>query len=271
MSKVILITGSTDGIGKLAAIKLAKDGHQIILHGRNAEKLKSVVQEIKSDSNNDNIKGFVADFSDLNAIANMSQQILDEHKAIDVLINNAGIFNSSNPITKNGIDVRMVVNYLAPYILTNALLPLMKNSTDPRIVNLSSAAQATVSLDLLSGTTQAPAQQAYAQSKLAILMWSFYLAKLESEISVLALNPGSLLNTNMVREAFGRFWSSADKGADIIYDLAVLEKYKGVSGKYFDNDKGSFGPAHPDAYDEALVSTLIGKTKEILKEMVVEN
>ena len=264
MSKVILITGSTDGIGKLAAIKLAKEGHIIGLHGRNAEKLKKVVAEVKATANNQKIKGFIADFSDLAAVRKMAEEIANEWGTIDVLVNNAGVFKSSKPVTSSGLDIRMVVNYLAPYVLTNALLPLLKASEEPRIVNLSSAAQSSVSADVLSGKVRVSEQEAYAQSKLAILMWSFYLAIQEPQISTVALNPGSLLNTNMVREAYGRYWSSADKGGDIIFDLAMSLNGEKMSGKYFDNDRGSFGPAHADAYEDDAIKQLIDLTQAII-------
>lgn len=266
MNKTILITGSTDGIGKLAAIKLAKEGYEIFLHGRNPEKVSAVISAIKSLSKNENVKGFVADFSDLNAVREMAQQINNEGSKIDVLINNAGVFKS--PIAKNkaGLDLRFVVNYLAPFLLTNELMPLLQKGNTARIINLSSAAQASVSHDALSGKTQLGEQAAYAQSKLALTMWSFYLAKKEQDINVIAVNPGSLLNTRMVKEGYGYHWSSADKGADILYDLAVLENYKGATGKYFDNDKGTFGKAHADAYNEAAIEKLIDKTKFMVSQ-----
>ena len=268
MKKTILITGSTDGIGKLAAIRLAKDGHEIFLHGRNATKLSKVIEEIKSLSNNEKIKGFTADFSDLNAVKAMAEQVNSELSKIDVLINNAGIFKTSNVQNKDGLDIRMVVNYLAPYLLTKELMPLLNKGNEPRLINLSSAAQAPVSYNVLSGKEQQSSNATYAQSKLALTMWSFHLAKELPNIAVIAVNPGSLLNTNMVKEAYGRFWSSADKGGNIIYDLAVSEEYNGVTGKYFDNDKGdpkgAFGRAHADAYDEDAIAKLIEKTEMML-------
>jgi len=245
--KTILITGSTDGIGKLAAAKLAKGGHHVILHGRNPEKLAKVKAEIISLSGNENVEGYVADFSNLEDVSRMANQIKEEQPTIDVLVNNAGVFKVANPLADNGLDVRMVVNYLAPYILTNTLLPVLQNSNEPRIINLSSAAQESGSLS---------ANQAYAQSKLAILLWSFDFAKKHKDINTIALNPGSLLNTNMVREAYGKFWSSADKGADIIIDLATDSKYADKSGQYFNNDRGQFGDAHPDAYQNLYQITI---------------
>ncbi len=275
MKKTILITGSTDGIGKLAAIKLAKDGHEIYLHGRNAEKLEAVKAEIIGLSNNENINGFVEDLSDLEATRQLGEEISKAIPKLDVLINNAGIFKSPVATTKDGLDIRFAVNYFAPYLLTEKLIPLLKKESKPRLINLSSAAQAPISLESLSGKSPLPAQSAYAQSKLALTMWSFYLAKILPEVNVIAVNPGSLLNTNMVREAYGRHWSSADKGANILYDLAVSEEFEKVTGKYFDNDKGetrgTFGPAHADAYSVVKIEKLINATKGIINSISEAN
>ena len=146
---------------------------------------------------------------------------------------------------------------------------MLQKSIGARIINLSSAAQASISYDVLLGVQSSSQNSTYAQSKLALTMWSFYLAKVFPNISVVAVNPGSLLNTKMVREGFGRFWSSADKGGNILYDLAISEEYEGVTGKYFDNDKGAtkgnFGMAHADSYNGAAIEKLIHTTKEILK------
>ena len=133
------------------------------------------------------------------------------------------------------------------------------------MVNLSSAAQMPVSRNALEGKSHISSQEAYAQSKLALTMWSFHLAKVHPELNVIALNPGSLLNTNMVREAYGRFWSSADKGAKIIFGLATDTRYHKASGKYLDNDRGAFGQAHQDAYNEKEVTSLIQETARILQ------
>lgn len=264
MQKTILITGSTDGIGKLTAIKLAGDGHAVYVHGRQPEKLAAVISEIKSITKNEKIDGFTADFSDLDAVKQMAEQINQDLLKIDILINNAGIFKSSESHNKEELDMRFVVNYLVPYLLTDKLMPLLNNGADPRIINLSSAAQSTVSHDALLGKTNLSESEAYAQSKLALTMWSFHLAETLPDIAVIAVNPGSLLNTKMVAEAYGRHWSSADKGADILYDLAVSEDYKGITGKYFDNDKGSFGPAPPDAYNKTEIDQLIHTTQTLL-------
>ena len=136
MKKNILITGSTDGLGKIAAIKLAKDGHVVFLHGRNADKLDKVIEEVKEISNNENVKGFVADFSDLAMVKKMAQEVNDSISSLDVLINNAGIFKSSATLNQDGLDMRYAVNYFAPYVLTHALISLLGKSNSARIINL---------------------------------------------------------------------------------------------------------------------------------------
>jgi len=263
MSKVIFITGSTDGIGKLAAIQLAKAGHQVYLHGRNPKKLAHVIEAVQAVSTYE-VAGFTADLSNLKAAHRLAEELTAKFPKLDVLINNAGVFNSPNALNQDGLDMRIVVNYLAPYVLTKELLPLLQKGNNPRLINLSSAAQAPVSLDALKGAIQLPAQSTYAQSKLALTMWSFHFAKAHPEIMTIALNPGSLLNTKMVQEAFGRYWSSADKGAQIIYDLAVSPEYDNSTGKYFDNDQGHFGQAHGDAYNERVINQLLVATNELL-------
>jgi len=264
--KTILITGSTDGIGKLTATKLAIDGHQILLHGRNSDKLKNTISEIKEKTSNTKISGFVSDLSDFNSIEKIITEISNEFSFIDVLINNAGVLKSSIHPNKVGLDLRFSVNYLAPYILTNGLLPTLKNSDAPRLINLSSAAQATVSFKALEGSENINQSNAYAQSKLALTMWSFSFAKTHPDITTIAVNPGSLLDTKMAKEAYGQHWSSADKGAEILYDLAVSQKHTESSGKYFDNDKGAFSKAHPDAYNQEKMNQLIFETNKILKK-----
>jgi NAD(P)-dependent dehydrogenase (short-subunit alcohol dehydrogenase family) len=198
----------------------------------------------------------------------MATKIKEELKSIDVLVNNAGVFKTSNPTAKNGLDVRIVVNYLAPYILTETLLPPLKQMENPLIINLSSAAQETISLQSLEKNSKLSDNEAYAQSKLAILLWSFGFAKQYPEVTTIALNPGSLLNTNMVKEAYGKFWSFADKGADIIIDLATNSKYIECSGKYFDNDKGQFGKVHSGAYDNKTIEVLSTRTKTLLDSLL---
>ncbi|MEL7148035.1 MAG: SDR family NAD(P)-dependent oxidoreductase [Bacteroidota bacterium] len=263
--KTILITGSTDGIGKLAAKKFAAEGHQLLLHGRNSQKLEQTIEEIKAVSVQQGIEGFLSDLSDFEDAREMVNLIIAKYSKIDILINNAGVFKVGNKSNREGLDVRFAVNYLAAHILTNGLLPLLKNSEAPRVLNLSSAAQSSVVLDALEGEQRLSEQEAYAQSKLALTMWSFDFAAAYPDITTIAVNPGSLLNTKMVQEAYGQYWSSAEKGADILHDLALSERYAGDSGQYFDNDKGDFNNAHADAYNKEKIEQLRIVTHKILQ------
>ncbi len=267
MKKKILITGSTDGIGKLAALKLAEAGHEVILHGRNAQKLEAVIKEIKATAPQAEPSGYLADFSDLSSVSVMANAIKADHSTLDVVINNAGIFLTESPRNAAGMDIRFLVNYLAPVLLTQELLPLLHASQHGMVINLSSAAQAPVSLPALKGDQALSDQEAYAQSKLALTMWNHQMAHQEKDIPFIAVNPGSLLNTKMAIEAYGKHWSPADKGADIIVALATESEHTAMSGKYFDNDRGSYGPAHTDATDQAQIEELILLTNQLLSNI----
>lgn len=263
--KTILITGSTDGIGKLAAESLAKLGHKVIVHGRNEAKLAKVVSEIRDRTENHNVTGIAGDLSTAESVRKLAKEIADFIGTIDVLINNAGVYKTTNPRNTQGLDMRFMVNYLAPYLLTHHLLDHDTVNIE-RIINLSSAAQSPVTLKALEGKEDLQENEAYAQSKLALTMWSFDLAEKFPDTTIIAVNPGSLLNTNMVKEAFGKHWSPASKGSEILVDLAVSEKYQNDTGKYFDNDKEAFGTAHADAYHQNKIQQLLNTTRKILKD-----
>ena len=271
MTKTILITGSTDGIGKLAAFQLARGAHNLLIHGRSAEKLKQTIHQIHAVRPDLKVTAYQADFADLHAVQKMGEEILDKEEVLDVIINNAGVYKSAEQVSKYGIDLRFTVNYLAPIVLTRILLPMTRKSIDPRIINLSSAAQVEVSMEALSGEKSLGTQAAYAQSKLALTMWSNHLSNQSDQGTVIAVNPGSLLDTRMVREGFGRSWSSPDKGAGILAELAVEDQYQGIRGKYFDNDlgnpRGSFGAAHRDAYNADKIANLMKVTDQLLDQL----
>ena len=261
MTKTALVTGAASGLGYELSILLAKDNYDLILvdiDETNLEKVKSAL----SDTYKCQITTLVKDLSKPNVANDILKEI--NFVPIDVLINNAGVFKTKDTFTKKGMDYRMVVNYLAPYVLTHAILPILKNAETPRIINLSSAAQSPVSEAVLFGKEQVSDNASYAQSKLALTMWSFHLAKQEPNITIIAVNPGSLLHTKMATEAYGQYWSPAEKGVDVLYDLALSEHYKNDTGKYFDNDKGHFSPAHADAYNQEKINNLLTLTDGLL-------
>ncbi|MEM6620230.1 MAG: SDR family NAD(P)-dependent oxidoreductase, partial [Pseudomonadota bacterium] len=226
MTKTILITGATDGIGLLTAKTLAEQGHRVLLHGRSSGKLAAAAEDVGGDPIT-----FQADLSDLDATGRFAQAVLDRGETIDVLINNAGIFKMDQPVLPNGQDARFVVNTLAPYALTVALLPLMH--ADGRVINLSSAAQAPVDLAALKGARRLGAMDAYAQSKRAIALWSAALAQAHRQGPVfIAVNPGSLLASKMVKEGFGVAGNDLGIGADILCRLATSPDFATASGRY---------------------------------------
>ena len=143
MSKTILITGATDGIGLLTAQKLASDGHHVLLHGRSEAKLAKAAEQIGGA-----YETYRADLSVMAEVEALANAILTKHDQLDVLIDNAGILKTPNKMTQAGRDIRFDVNTIAPYILTCKLLPIIP--ADGRIVNLSSAAQAPVDVAAMS-------------------------------------------------------------------------------------------------------------------------
>lgn len=250
MQKTILITGSTDGIGLETAKTLVSQGHRVLIHGRNPKKLDDTKNSLKRLSNNAHVESYLADLSQMDEVKKLARAITENHDKLDVIINNAGIYKTLEPITEEGLDTRFVVNTLAPYLLTQELLPLLSESS--RVINLSSAAQASVNLNALEGKIKiADDFNAYAQSKLAITIWTRYMAQHRNSNgpTFIAVNPGSLLATKMVKEGFGMAGNDIHKGSDILTQLALDERYSSANGKYFDNDIGSFSEPHHEALD----------------------
>jgi len=267
MTKTILITGATDGIGLETARHLAGLGHELGLHGRNPDKLARVISEISEISSPEKVHSFRADFSDLNDVAAMAEAVKGGFAHLDVLINNAGIFKSAQTQTADGLDIRFVVNTLAPYLLTRELLPIM--NADSRVVNLSSAAQAPVDLAALRGQAALEDFPAYAQSKLAITMWTAHMARLPGTDRPLfvSVNPGSLLGTKMVREGFGQTGNDVGIGVDILVRASLSDEFIGRSGEYFDNDNHRFAAMHPAGQDLARQAALVDAIDRLVDDL----
>ena len=259
--KTILMTGSTDGIGLQAAKVLAAKGHEVILHGRSAEKLatiKTAHPELAA------APSFIADLSDLKETAQMAEAIIAAHPSLDVLINNAGVFKAPMAKAPNGMDLRFVVNTLAPYVLAQGLLSIIPKTG--RILNLSSAAQMPIDMKAMTGHTAVSESMAYAQSKLAITMWSAHMAAaLPDGPVVIAVNPASLLGTKMVKEAYGTEGKDIGIGSDILVRLALDAEFADKSGQYYDNDRGRFGPPHADALDGQKIAAFMRELEALLE------
>jgi NAD(P)-dependent dehydrogenase (short-subunit alcohol dehydrogenase family) len=265
LQKNILITGSTDGIGLETAKMLLEQGHYLLLHGRNPQKLERVKTELSAMGK---VESYLADLSDLGAVKNLAKSVADKHQTLDVLINNAGIYKTPAAVTSDGLDIRFAVNAIAPYLLTKALLPRL--GRESRVVNLSSAAQAPVNLQALAGKIgEMGAMAAYSQSKLAIIMWSFAMATSLGKVGpiIVAVNPGSLLGSKMVKEGFGVAGNDIGIGANILTRIALSDEFADASGKYFDNDRKKFAEPHPDALDGHKCSQLAALIDDIIKQI----
>ncbi len=264
--KTILLTGATDGIGRVAAGLLAGMGHRLLLHGRSAEKLARAESEIKAEHEGALVETYVADFSDLSDVKALAGEVAAVHDHIDAIINNAGVLNTQQTTTADGLDIRFVVNTLAPYVLTETLADTLAETS--RVVNVSSAAQAPVDLDALAGRVQLGDMEAYSQSKLAITMWSRYAAQSAPAGPVyLAVNPGSLLGSKMVKEAFGVPGGDLRIGADILIRAAIADEFADASGQYYDNDQQRLAEPHPDALDEAKNKRLVDALRDLTADL----
>ncbi len=264
--KTILITGATDGIGLETTRMLAPLGHKLLLHGRNPKKLDSAKAAIASIPGAAPVETFLADLSNLKEVAALAEAVAERHDRLDVLINNAGVLSTPHPITADGLDIRFVVNTLAPYLLTKRLLPLL--GTSGRVVNLSSAAQAPVDLQAFTGQRRLSHNAAYAQSKLAITIWTGLMAASNPEGPMLvAVNPGSLLGSKMVKESYGVSGGDLRIGADILTRAATSAEFANASGKYYDNDARRFAPPHPAAQDAAGAKKLVRTLEKLLSRL----
>ncbi|MEN0068345.1 MAG: SDR family NAD(P)-dependent oxidoreductase [Myxococcota bacterium] len=261
MSKTLLLTGATDGIGLETARALVAQGHRVLVTGRNPTKLDRVVEEL---SRAGAVERYVADFSRLGEVAALAAAVADKHDHLDAIINNAGIFAVSTSLTDDGLDVRFAVNTLAPYILTQRLLSRMDASG--RVVNVSSAAQQPVDLEALDHHVPMPDMAAYAQSKLALTAWSRQLALQIGADGpvVVAVNPGSMLGSKMVKEAFRVDGHDLQIGAEILVRATLDAEFASARGQYFDNDARAFGPPHGDVLNDVTSSAIVATMEAVI-------
>jgi NAD(P)-dependent dehydrogenase (short-subunit alcohol dehydrogenase family) len=235
--KTALITGATDGVGRVVAKRLAGDGWRVMVHGRSAERGQALVREIEAAGGK---AAFLkADLASLAEVRRLAGAVKKEAGALQLLINNAGIGSVGDAPGRresaDGHELRFAVNYLAGFLLTHLLLPLLKAGAPARIVNVSSAGQQAIDFDDVMLNEGYSGVRAYCQSKLAQILFTIDLSdELKgSAISTNCLHPSTYMNTTMVRQSGNTPISSVETGADAIMQLAVSPKLEGKSGLYF--------------------------------------
>ena len=272
MSKTILITGSTDGLGKEVATRLAANGWRVLLHGRNPDKGKATLAEIKNATGNESLAYFNADLSSLSEAKNLADNVIAGEKSLDVLVNNAGIGprhqNSPREVSRDGYELFFAVNYLAGYLLARELLPLLKASAPSRIINVASLAQAPVRFDDVMLEQEYNDGLAYRQSKLAQIVHANALAAQLAGTGVAAnsLHPATLMNTKMVLDstALPDSMTTVDDGASALLHLISADTLAQTSGCYF--DMTTEARADEQAYDALAQEELMTMSEALVSK-----
>ncbi|MFX0060502.1 MAG: SDR family oxidoreductase [Candidatus Heimdallarchaeota archaeon] len=261
--KIILITGSTDGIGYQTAIELAKSGYHIIIHGRNREKADNAMNNIEKETSSNKLSSVYGDLNSITQIKEIVNEIYDKFDRLDVLINNAGVVRSKRILNQDGLEETFAVNYIAPFLLTNLLITMLKKAESSRIVNVVSRVQSNhLDFNDLQFEKGYTGVKAYARSKTALIMFTYYLAeKLEStHITVNCLHPG-VINTKLLRSAFRAGGAPLLEGAKTLIYAAIAPELENVSGKYFVNNRSA--PSKEITYKKEIQEILWKKTEEI--------
>ena len=232
----VLVTGATDGLGKRVALELARRGARVLLHGRSEERAAATAREIREETNNDDLRFYLADFSSLAEVRALAERVSSEHDRLDVLVNNAGVIVPQREVSADGYELTFAVNYLSHFLLTNLLIPLLQDSAPSRVVNVASTGQSPVDFDDPMLERGYDPMRAYTQSKLAQIMFTFSLDErlTGTGVAVNALHPATLMDTKMVHETFGYTASTVEEGADATVRLAASPELEGMTGRYFE-------------------------------------
>jgi NAD(P)-dependent dehydrogenase (short-subunit alcohol dehydrogenase family) len=265
--KTVLITGSTDGVGRYVASRLAAAGAKVLIHGRDRSRGERLIDEIKQATGNESIF-YQADLSSLADTRKLAEAVLADHGRLDVFVSNAGIGSQNEgparQTSKDGYELRFAVNYLAGFLLVHLLLPLLKASAPSRIVNVASLGQHPIDFDDVMITRGYSGSRAYAQSKLSQIMLTIDLAdELKgSGVTVNALHPATYMNTTMVRAGGITPMSTVEQGGDAILHLVNGDDVAGKSGLFFSGMNEA--TAHPQAYDAAARRRMMTLSRELV-------
>ncbi len=239
--QTILVTGATDGLGRLVARRLAAAGVTVLVHGRSRERCQATLEEIRTETGNEHAGFYLADLGSLEQVRSLAEQVVADQGRLDALVNNAGVISQERRLSEDGHELTFAVNYLSHFLLTRLLLPLLDDSAPSRVVNVASVGQSPVGFDDVMLERGYDAMRAYSQSKLAQILFTFELAaRLDStDVTANALHPASLMDTKMVRDAFGYNMSTVEEGAEATLRLVASPELEGVSGRYFDGTRES--------------------------------
>lgn len=268
--RTVVITGATDGLGRALAERVAADGAHVVLHGRDAERADRARADITEATRNERVDVVLADLSETNRVCELAQHIRERFRRVDVLVNNAGVGFGADERKRqesaDGIELRFAVNYLAGYVLTRELVPLLAASAPARVVNVASAGQQPIDFDDPMLTSGYSGTRAYAQSKLAQIMFTFDLAEqLRGEgVTVNALHPATYMNTTMVRAAGISPASTIDEGMDATYRLVADPALENTTGHYFHGRDEA--RAHTQAYDVDERARLRALSDELVEQ-----
>jgi len=250
--KTVLVTGATDGVGRYVAGKLAAAGASVLIHGRDSERANALVDRVRREGRGEAVF-YPADLSSLADTRRFAEKVLAEHRRLDLFISNAGIGSQSlgpeRRTSADGHELRFAVNYLSGFLLAHLLLPLLKASAPSRIVNVASLGQQPLDFDDVMLTRGYSGTRAYAQSKLAQIMFTIDLAAelAGSGVTVNSLHPATYMDTTMVRAGGITPVSTVAQGGDAILHLAAGDDVAGKSGLFFNGM--SEAKANPQAYD----------------------
>ncbi|HEY1364534.1 MAG TPA: SDR family NAD(P)-dependent oxidoreductase [Xanthobacteraceae bacterium] len=264
--KTCLVTGSTDGVGRRVALELGRAGARVLIHGRDRPRAESVIEALRA-AGNSSARCYLADLSSLDEVRRLAAAIRRDDQRLDLLINNAGIGSAAGGrqrrTSADGHELRFAVNYLAGFLLTRLLLPLLLASAPSRVVNVASAGQSPIDFDDVMLTRHYDGGRAYTQSKLAQIMFTFDLAReLDgSRVTVNCLHPATYMDTTMVRESGVPPISTVDEGAAAILYLAASPDLEGKTGLYFNGRRPA--RANPQAYDEAARKRLLELSRQL--------
>ena len=264
----ILITGATDGLGRALAGRLAADGATLILHGRDRRKLDRAADEIGGTAGTDRPRTVLADLAELAQVRRLAADVRQATDRLDVLVSNAGIGGGEpdghdRRTSADGYELRFAVNYLAGFLLTLELLPLLRASAPARIVNVASLGQHPLDFGDLMLERGYSGIRAYGQSKLAQIMSGFELASRipGGEVTVNSLHPATYMPTKIVLDEVGHSIDSIDEGVDATRRLVSDPALAQVTGRFFDRARET--RADPQAYDARARAELRNRSLQL--------